>query len=72
MSADTFAAMVDTLLGEPPPELPAIPGRVIRSRDEPIPAELLADITSPTELALVLGISRQLAHQRLQKAARHA
>lgn len=56
---DAIRLMTQQLLGEAPPPPAGTPGRVIRSRDEPIPAELLA---------LVLGISRQLAHQRLQKA----
>lgn len=71
MSADPYTAMVATLLGEPLPALPAIPGRRITARDEPIAPEFLVGITSSTELGLVLGISRQLAHQRMQKAARH-
>ena len=71
MTANHYTAMVATLLGEPLPELPAIPGRRIVSRDEPIAPVYLVGITSSTELGLVLGISKQLAQQRMKKATRH-
>jgi len=51
------------------PALPAVPGRVIVARDAPLTDEELAAITNPTELALCAGISRQAAHQRLQRQA---
>lgn len=67
---DALRVMALQLTGEAPPPPAGTPGRVIRSRDEPIAPEFLVGITSSTELVLVLGISRQLAHQRM-KAARH-
>lgn len=69
MSADRWALTLAGLRGERWP-LPAdIPGRVVQARDEPIAAEYLADVTSPTELALLTNISRQAAAQRLKRAA---
>lgn len=60
---------VAALLGEPWPPLPELPGTVHQCRDAPLTDEELAEITSPTELALCAGISRQAAHQRLQRQA---
>lgn len=59
--------MLLQLQAQPLPPLPAIAGRVITARDEPLPAEYAVGITSATELALVLHISRQAAYARLQK-----
>ena len=56
------------LLGEPWPALPALPGRVIVARDEPLPPEYLVGIESPTEYARLAGITRQTAWARLKKA----
>lgn len=60
------------LQGHPWPALPALPGRVILCRDEPMSEAELADVTSPTELGLLLGVSRQRAHQLIQQRAEQA
>ena len=67
MNADRWHQIVAALLGVAPPPLPELPGRVHRAHDEPIADEHLVGITNCTELALVLGITRQAAHQRLQR-----
>lgn len=72
MTADRFDLTVQALLGIAWPALPDLPGRRIECRDEPLSADELADITSPSELALIVGISRQAAFQRLQQRAARA
>ena len=67
-----YAEMVDYLHGRPAPALPAVPGRVIRAHDEPLPDDLLPFITTPGELALILGISRHAAKQRITQRAEMA
>lgn len=69
---DRWALLLLTLQGQPWPELPALPGRLIVARDEPLPDDELADIDNPSELALCAGITRQAARQRLQKRAEQA
>lgn len=64
--ADRWAVMLLALAGEPPPPLPAIPGRRITARDEPLSDAELAGVTSPTELALLLGIPMRKAQERLR------
>ncbi len=66
-SADIWSLTVRALAGEPPPVLPAIPGRRHRADDRPLTEDELQGITSPSELGLILGISRQAALQRLRK-----
>lgn len=66
---DRFDLTVAWLLGLPWPPLPPLPGVLHQCRDAPLSADELAAITSPTELALCAGISRQAAHQRLQRQA---
>lgn len=70
MSADSWRRMCTALAGEPLLELPPLPGRVIVAADAPLSDEELAGVESPTELALILGVSRQAAHQRLAKRRR--
>lgn len=60
--------MAASLNGDPWPAPPDLPGRVVTARDEPLAPEYLAGISSPTELGLVLGISRQAADLRLRAA----
>lgn len=67
--ADRFGLMLHTLAGEPLPALPDVPGRKIVAADAPLSEAELQDITSPTELGLVLGISRQAAAFRLARRA---
>lgn len=64
--------MVDYLNGTPAPALPAAPGRVIRAYDRPLTAEELSGITSIGELALILGIGRHAAKQRITSRAEMA
>jgi hypothetical protein len=71
MTTDRWTLTLAGLLGEPWPPLPALPGRVHRTTDAPMTDAELAGISSPTELALILGISRQAAHARLKKAQLH-
>lgn len=61
--------MLDYLNGRPAPALLGLPGRVIRAFDRPLTGEELAGITSPGELALILGISWQRAKQRITNRA---
>ncbi len=67
MNADRWSLTLAALRGEPWPPLPALPGRVHTCHDAPLAPEYLADITSPTELAAAVGISRQAASQRLKR-----
>ena len=64
---DRWALTLAGLRGERWPMPADIPGRVVQARDEPLAPEFLADVTSPTELALLLSISRQGAAHRLKK-----
>ncbi len=66
---DPWAVTLACLQRVPLPVLPALPGRVHRIQDAPLTDADLAGITSPTELALVAGITRQAAVQRLQRQA---
>jgi hypothetical protein len=59
--------MVKFLLGEAAARLPDLPGRMHIMVDEPLPAAELDAIEDPSELALLAGISRQAAHQRLRR-----
>lgn len=68
MPIDRWSLTLAGLLGQPWPMPPELPGRVIQCRDAPLTSAELAAITDPTELALCAGISRQAAHQRLQRA----
>ncbi len=64
--------MLAALQGEPGPALPTLPGRRHACTDAPISEVELQGVTSPTELALLLGITRQAAMQRLRRqAGRH-
>lgn len=65
---DRWTLMVDAMAGEPPMPLPNLPGRVHRSADRQLTPDELAGVTSPSELALLLGCSRQAASVRLRKA----
>ena len=65
---DRWMLTINALLGEPMPALPPLPGRVHVCIDGPLSADDLAGITSCAELALILAVSRQAAHQRLQRA----
>lgn len=49
------------------PPAPPLPGWRHVIADAPLTDDEVADVTSPTELALLLGISRQAAHQRLKR-----
>lgn len=69
---DRWALLLLGLQGQPWPELPPLPGRLIVARDEPLPDDELAGIDNPNELAPCAGITRQAAHQRLQKRAEQA
>lgn len=62
-----WAWTVAALLGEPLPPLPDLPGRRIACQDAPPTPEDIDAIEHPAELALVLGITRQAAHQRLTR-----
>lgn len=64
---DRWALTLAGLRGERWPMPADIPGRVVQARDEPLAPEFLAGVTSATELALLLSISRQGAAQRLKK-----
>jgi len=66
---DRWRLTLAGLRGEPWPMPPELPGVVHVCRDAPLTTAELASITSPTELALCAGISRQAAHQRLQRQA---
>lgn len=68
MTADAWTLTVAALLGEPWPALPDLPGRRHACPDRGLTDDEMAGIESPTELALIAGISRQAAHQRIQKA----
>jgi len=61
--------MLAALQGKPWPALPALPGRRHACTDRPISEDELQGVTSPTELALLLGITRQAAVQRLRRQA---
>lgn len=70
---DRWTLTVAGLCAEPWPPLPALPGRVIECRDEPLPeaerAEILASDIPAAEAALLLVTSRQRIHQlRAEKA----
>jgi len=62
-----WAWTLAALLGSPWPPPRKLPGRVHRIEDDPPTAEELAAITSCAELAALLGISRQAAHQRINR-----
>lgn len=63
---DRWTLTVHALLGcQPQPA--ALPGRVFRAADRPLTEEELQGVTSPTELGLLLGISRQAAMQRMRR-----
>ncbi len=64
-----WALTLAALRGDLWPALPELPGQVHRCHDAPLAEADLADITRPSELALVLGISRQAASQRLRPRA---
>lgn len=61
--------MLDRLAGHPVPPLPGPAGRVIVAADEPLDPDTLHDVTDPVELRLLLGVSRQRAHQLIQQRA---
>lgn len=61
--------MLRTLAGEPLPPLPGLPGRLIVAADAPLSDDELAQVTSPTELGLICGISRQAAAYRIARRA---
>jgi len=67
MTADRWALTVAALQGQPWPELPALPGRLIVAADAPLPdderAALLASDLPDAEVALLLGLTRQRIHQ---------
>lgn len=71
MTADRWALTVAALQGQPWPELPPLPGRLIVARDEPLPDDerdqILASDCPDAEAALLLGVTRQRIHQ--QRAA---
>jgi len=67
MSADRWHLTLAGLLGQPWPALPVLPGVVHVCRDAPLSTAELAGVTSPSEPALLCGISRQAAHKRLHK-----
>ena len=60
------------LQGIPWPAPAAMPGRRFECRDAPIEPAELADVTNATELGLLLGVSRQRAHQLIQQRAAKA
>ncbi len=64
--AHRWAFTLALLLGDPLPPLPALPGRVHACRDAPLDPAELEGITSPTELGLLLGITKQAAAARLK------
>lgn len=66
-TADAWHQMLAALQGEPWPGLPALPGRRHTCADRAMTEDELQGITSATELALVCGITRQAAVQRLAK-----
>lgn len=58
------------LIGEQLPALPVLPGRQIKAAESPpLSEEELAGISCPVELSLVLGISRQAAHDLIAQRA---
>lgn len=61
----TWHLTVMALRGRSWPLPPALPGRVHICADEPLPAEMLAEITNPNEYALCAGISRETARRLL-------
>lgn len=69
---DRYVQMLDYLNGRPAPALPSVPGRVIRAYDRPLTVEELDGITSIGELALILGIGRHAAKQRITSRAEMA
>lgn len=64
--------MLDYLSGAPLPPLPDLPGQVYQCHDEPLAEDDLAGIESATELARLLGVSRQRAHHLIQQRAAKA
>ena len=72
MPQGRFEVMVSHLLEQPVPTLPDQPGRVIRAADAPLPDDCLPFITSVAELALIAGISRHRAKQRITNRAETA
>lgn len=69
MTADRFTLIAAALLGHAWPALPELPGRVHVCFDRPLTTDEMVGINTTTELALVLGISRQAAWQRLQRTS---
>lgn len=67
--AGAWHLMLAALQGKPWPALPPLPGRRHACTDAPISEDELQGVTSPTELALLLGITRQAAVQRLKRQA---
>ncbi len=67
MIADRWALTVATLLGDPLPPLPDLPGRVHQCTDRPLTDAELEAIDDPRELSLVLGVSKKYALQMLQQ-----
>lgn len=67
MTADRWALTVAALQGQPWPALPALPGRLIVARDEPLPDEerdqILKSDISDAEAALLLCVTRPRIHQ---------
>lgn len=72
MTADLWALTLAGLRGEAWPMPPALPGRRIECRDAPLTADELSDVTSAAELGLLLGVTRQRAHQILSERAEKA
>ncbi|MBK7263011.1 MAG: hypothetical protein IPI03_14530 [Rubrivivax sp.] len=69
---DRWRLTVQGLQGIPWPAPAAMPGRRFECRDAPIEPAELADVTNATELGLLLGVSRQRAHQLIQQRAAKA
>jgi hypothetical protein len=64
---DQFGAMVHALLGNPMPPLPLLPGRRHALVDDFDAPDDLSGM-SATDVAAAVGISRQGAHLRIQRA----
>lgn len=66
---DHWKLMLAQMQGQPLPPLPNLPGRRIVAHDEPLSDDELQGVTSPTELGLICGISRQAAAYRIARRA---